>query len=230
MKVLLLNPPHPSIGSRIPVEHLPPQGLLAIGGPLLDAGHRVTLLDAEFGPLTTAAIVAEVRRYAPQAVLVGHSGSTSAHPAVVEITRAIREARPQAWIIYGGVFPTFHWREIMANEPQIDVIVRGEGEETTRWLVRALETGAPLEGIPGIVFREEASGVPGRLPLPHPTGVLRATPPAPVIVDLDAYRVGWELIDHGRYSYWGNRRAVVAQFSRGCPHRGLAFPVPRPSH
>jgi anaerobic magnesium-protoporphyrin IX monomethyl ester cyclase len=39
-----------------------------------------------------------------------------------------------------------------------------------------------------------------------------------VIRDLDAYRVGWELIDHARYSYWGGLRAVVVQFSRGCPH------------
>jgi len=39
-----------------------------------------------------------------------------------------------------------------------------------------------------------------------------------VIADLDRYRVGWELIDHRRYSYWGGMRAVVVQFSRGCPH------------
>src|SRR5262249_52757327 len=45
-----------------------------------------------------------------------------------------------------------------------------------------------------------------------------ATSPAEMIKDLDAYRVGWELIDHGRYSYWGNKRAVVVQFSRGCPY------------
>ena len=45
-----------------------------------------------------------------------------------------------------------------------------------------------------------------------------ATAPAIVIRDLDAYRIGWELIDHRRYSYWGGLRAVVVQFSRGCPH------------
>jgi len=39
-----------------------------------------------------------------------------------------------------------------------------------------------------------------------------------VISDLDAHRVGWELIDHRRYTYYGKRRAVVVQFSRGCPH------------
>ena len=32
------------------------------------------------------------------------------------------------------------------------------------------------------------------------------------------YRVGWELIDHARYSYYGGKRGVVMQFSRGCPH------------
>ena len=221
MKILLLNPPHPSIGSRIPVEHLPPLGLLSLGGPLLDAGHHVELLDAEFGPLTTTEIVRRVRQAAPEAILIGHSGSTSGHPAVVEITRAIRVCAPGITIIYGGVYPTYHWREIIAAEPQIDVIVRGEGEETTLRLVRALDRGMALDDIPGLVFRREASGPPSPTPPPDRAGeaLWRATPPAPVIANLDAYRVGWELIAHARYSYWGNRRAVVAQFSRGCPHR-----------
>lgn len=221
MNILLLNPPHPSIGSRIPIEHLPPLGLLAIGGPLIDAGHHVELLDAEFGPLSTADIVAEIGRRAPQAVLVGHSGSTSGHPIAAEITRAIRAVMPRVWIVYGGVFPTFHWREIMAMESQIDVIVRGEGEETVVRAIGALATGTALAGVPGIVFRDGGDGSPNRAGVgtTRPLGVVRATPPAPLIVDLDSHRVGWELIDHARYSYWGNRRAVVVQFSRGCPHR-----------
>jgi len=36
MRILLVNVPHPLIGSRIPDDHLPPLGLLAI------AGHRST--------------------------------------------------------------------------------------------------------------------------------------------------------------------------------------------
>lgn len=202
---MLINPPHPSIGSRIPHEHLPPLGLLSIGGPLIDAGHEVRLLDAEFGPLSTREIVAQVVTFAPQAVLVGHSGSTSGHPVVAAVTRAIRQAVPSAKIVYGGVFPTFHWREILSEEPQIDVIVRGEGEETAVQVVRALETDAPLDDIPGVAFRDHA--------------VPRATASAPVIEDLDVYRIGWELVDLKRYSYWGDLRAVVAQFSRGCPHQ-----------
>src|SRR5215468_5385116 len=100
MKILLINPPHPSIGSRIPDEHLPPLGLLSVGGPLIDDGHAVKLLDAEFGPMPLAGIVTEVVAFAPDAVLVGHSGSTSGHPGAVEIFRAVRLARPTCRIIY----------------------------------------------------------------------------------------------------------------------------------
>jgi anaerobic magnesium-protoporphyrin IX monomethyl ester cyclase len=204
MRLLLVNPPHPSIGSRIPREQLPPLGLLSIGGPLIDDGHDVELLDAEFGPMSFAEIVRHAAAINPEIVLLGHSGSTSGHPIAAELTRLIRAALPAVRIIYGGVFPTYHWRDILAAEPQIDVIVRGEGEATVAKLARALDTGEPLGAIPGIAFRENGMPV--------------ATPPAPVIRDLDAYRVGWELIDHRRYSYWGGKRAVVVQFSRGCPH------------
>ena len=204
MRILLINPPHPAIGSRIPHEHLPPLGLLAVGGPLLDAGHRVQLLDAEFGPMSIAAIVHEAREYAPEAVLLGHSGSTSIHPMVVELSRAIRQAMPNVWIVYGGVFPTYHWREILQEEPQIDVIVRGEGEATTPRLIRALERDEPLDAIAGLALRRD--------------GVPLMTPPAAMIRNLDDYRIGWELIDFNRYSYWGDRKAVVVQLTRGCPH------------
>jgi anaerobic magnesium-protoporphyrin IX monomethyl ester cyclase len=220
MRILLINPPHPSIGSRIPREHLPPLGLLALGGPLLDAGHQVKLLDAEFGPLTVAQIVSETRCYNPDAVLLGHSGSTSGHPSASTIARAVRAAQPQIWIVYGGVFPTYHWAEIMEQERAIDFIVRGEGEETIVRLIKALEHTQPLSQVPGLVFRAAAVGSPRRVDNPTVTGDgVVCNPAAPGIRDLDAARVGWELIDHRRYTYYGKRRAVVVQFSRGCPHR-----------
>ena len=128
MKILLINPPHPSIGSRIPREHLPPLGLLALGGPLIDAGHQVKLLDAEFGPMSLERIISETVDYEPDAVLLGHSGSTSGHPSATRIARAVRMKLPRAWIIYGGVFPTYHWSEIMAQESAFDPL-RGEGEK-----------------------------------------------------------------------------------------------------
>ncbi len=204
MRILLINVPHIAIGSRIPDDHLPPLGLLSIGGPLIDDGHEVRLPDAEFGPMPLADSLPHAVRHEPEAVLFGHAGSTSAHPIIAEVARSIANALPGTRIVYGGVFPTYPWREILDTEPYVTAIVRGEGEETARRLIAALESGAPLDAIPGIAYRD-ADGP-------------RATGAAPVIRDLDAYRIGWELIDHAPYSYWGGLRGVVVQFSRGCPH------------
>ncbi len=204
MRIVLINVPHPSIGSRIPDDHLPPLGLLAIGGPLIDDGHDVHLIDGEIGPMSIQGLVGKATRLSPDAVLFGHSGSTSGHPIIAQAARRIAKAMPGVRIVYGGVFPTYHWREILKEEPYVTAIVRGEGEETARHLMDAIGQGTRLEDVAGIAFRRNVR--------PY------ATPPAPLIRDLDAYRVGWELIDHARYSYWGGLRAVVVQFSRGCPH------------
>jgi len=204
MRIVLVNPPHSAIGSRIPDEQLPPLGLLSIGGPLIDDGHTVSLVDADREDLPDDETLRRIRAQSPDVVMIGHSGSTSAHPVVCRITRALRAVMPEVGIVYGGVFPTYHYREVLAEEAQIDVVVRGEGEETIRRVIRALAMGTPLDDIHGIAFRSE--------------GRVVATQPAAVIGDLDAYRVGWELIDHANYTYWGDKRAVVVQFSRGCPH------------
>lgn len=233
-RILIINPPHPSIGSRIPREHLPPLGLLSIGGPLLDAGHQTQLIDAELGPMPLEEILGQAVAFNPDAVLLGHSGSTSGHPSALAIIHGLRQRLPSTWIIYGGVFPTYHGVEILEAEPDIDLIVRGEGEETIVRVIDALLAERPLIAVPGIFVRDDAvSGRRRRPPagleetIPRPGGPspqatrgrIITTPPAPVIRDLDACRVGWELIDHSRYTYYGKRRAVVVQFSRGCPHR-----------
>lgn len=205
MRILIVNPPHPSIGSRIPREQLPPLGLLSIAGPLIDAGHDVQLLDAELGPLPLDEVVRRVVMHRPQVVMMGHSGSTSGHPIVVAIARAVRLQLPQVRMIYGGVFPTYHFREILRDEDCIEIIVRGEAEETAKRLIAAIEAGDGLENVDGIAFRRD--------------GRVIETAPAEMIQDLDAYRVPWELIDHKNYSYYGGKRAVVMQFSRGCPHK-----------
>ena len=59
--------------------------------------------------------------------------------------------------------------------------------------------------MPGIAYRRAGQPI--------------ATRPAAMIRDLDAYRIGWELIDFDAHSYWGGRKAVIMQFSRGCPHQ-----------
>ncbi len=207
MKVLLINPPYFTITSTVGVGHQVPLGLLAVGGPLLDAGHAVHLLDAESRRLSLDAVAREVRRFGPDLVMTGHAGSTPAHPVCVRTLRAAKAARPEATTVYGGVYPTYHAEPILSGEPAVDVIVRGEGEATTVELAEAVARGgAGLRRVRGIAFRTG--------------GEVVLTPDRPPIADLDSFRVGWELIDDwDRYQCFGLGRAGIVQFSRGCPHR-----------
>lgn len=204
MKVLIVNPPHLAIGSRLANEHLPPLGLLAIGGPLIDAGHSVKLLDADYYNYPIALVVSKILEHNPDLILLGHSGSTSAQPVINDITRLVREQSTTIRIVIGGVFPTYHWEEILDRNPQIDIIVCGEGEEITLNLVNALENNDELEHIKGLAIRKNGKAI--------------RTIAAETIRNLDDYRIGWELMKGYNYTYWGKRKAVVIQFSRGCPY------------
>ncbi|HOY47913.1 MAG TPA: magnesium-protoporphyrin IX monomethyl ester anaerobic oxidative cyclase [Flavobacteriales bacterium] len=204
MYLLIINPPHLSIGSRLAHEHLPPLGLLSIAGPLIDDGHQVELLDADFHNTPISSIVEEVLKHKPDAILLGHSGSTSAQPIINEITSGIRSKAPEIKCIIGGVFPTYHWEEILSTQAQIDYIVCGEGEATCLALIQALENNSDLELVKGIAFRNK--------------GEIHITPNAETLASLDDYRIAWELMKGYNYTYWGKRKAVVIQFSRGCPY------------
>ncbi len=204
MKIALINPPHTAIGSRMPNEHLPPLGLLSIAGPLLDDGHQVSLIDADLKSLNTEEIASATLLLSPEIVMIGHSGSSSIHETIMAICAALKAKDKKLTIIYGGVHPTYHWSEIMLESQNIDIIVRGEGERTSKLLINAIQNSKSLLGVDGIVFREGEK--------------IHTTEMAEIITDLDEYRIAWELINHKDYSYWGGKRAVVVQFSRGCPH------------
>jgi anaerobic magnesium-protoporphyrin IX monomethyl ester cyclase len=206
MRTLLINPPYQTITSNWGVGHQVPLGLLLVGAAARDAGHEVSLLDAEANRLTNEQIVAVVKRARPAVVMTGHAGSTPAHPVCVAMFEAIKAACPETLCVYGGVFPTYHDEQVLREHPATDVVVRGEGEATVVALLDALARGAALSDVDGLTFRS-------------PTGVER-TPDRVAIGSLDEYRVGWELIeDWDLYQCFGRGRAAIVQLSRGCPHR-----------
>jgi anaerobic magnesium-protoporphyrin IX monomethyl ester cyclase len=211
MKVLLINPPYQTFTSNFGVGHQVPLGLLMVGGPLIDAGHEVRLLDAESRRLNLEQVVRETLSWRPDVVMTGHAGSTPAHPTCMRMLRAIKGSCHDLTTVYGGVYPTYHAERILAEEPAVDLIVRGEGEATALDLVRALEegrlgSGPHLEGIAGIAHRRGKRVV--------------LTDTRPPISALDDWRVGWELIERwDDYRCFGLGRAAIVQFSRGCPHR-----------
>lgn len=153
MRIVLINAPLKSTVCDYSIGHQIPLGLLMVGGPLLDAGFEVTLLDAACDHLRDEKIVEYVCGARADVVMTSHVGSTQAHPCCVPMLSAIKAARPEVVTVYGGVHPTYHDKEILAEHSEVDIIVRGEGEVTALELVQALADKSALADVQGISWR-----------------------------------------------------------------------------
>ncbi len=86
MRILMVNPPYHSLTSLYGVGAQTPLGLLWIGGALIDAGHEVSLLDAEARRLSVSDVVEHAAAILPDVIMTGHAGSTPAHPSIVALS------------------------------------------------------------------------------------------------------------------------------------------------
>jgi len=201
--ILLINPRRGYISSEYGLGYQLPLGLIQIGGPLIDAGFKVKLIDADAEHLSFDELSKQALSFNPDIIGISHTGSTAAHLEAVKTIKMMRQHFPDAKIVYGGVYPTFAFRWIMNDVQEIDFIVRGEGEATALELMTALRDGQPLSTVKGIIWRR------GQEIIVNTT--------RPVIKNLDVFRPGWELADWNNYNLLGERSSGI-QFARGCPN------------
>jgi radical SAM superfamily enzyme YgiQ (UPF0313 family) len=151
VNVLLLSMPD-SFEHMSSITIRMPNGALTSLAGNVDPHHRVAVADLILvqGRVreTVEALVHERR---PD--LVGLSVMTFQRRTARRIIALVRALRPGVPIVVGGYDPSLApeaWSDGTA-----DVIVRGEGEITFRELLRAIEAGRPLAGIPGLTYRED---------------------------------------------------------------------------
>lgn len=72
----------------------------------------------------------------------------------VLLLRALRERGYRGHLTCGGHVGTFCWRELMSEVPQLDSVVRHDGEETLVEMLDALGRGESPRGLAGVVWRE----------------------------------------------------------------------------
>ncbi|MDI6814529.1 MAG: cobalamin B12-binding domain-containing protein [Dehalococcoidales bacterium] len=65
-----------------------------------------------------------------------------------EVAKEIKKGKPSSTVIVGGAHVTVLPEETLRNVPEIDIIVRGEGEETVVELYDALKSGDQLAKCP----------------------------------------------------------------------------------
>ncbi len=205
MRIMMIQPNYHSGGAEI-AGNWPPSWVPYIGGALKMAGYpNIRFVDAMTNDIPDDILAEIIRKNQPDVVL-----TTAITPMIYKAQntlKLVREVRPQAKTILGGVHPTFMYAQVFSESPWIDYIVRGEGEEIIVNLMRSIEAGTDLTDrhtIKGLAFLENEQ--------------LVATPAHPPIRNLDTLKPDWSLLEWDKYIYIPmNVRLAVPNFARGCP-------------
>ena len=203
MHVLLLEPP------KTPWEMMgdvvaPPLGLAQLAACLEHHKISVQILDANALKIGWEGMSSAIAEANPNLI-----GVTVYTPYVAEVARAVELARiaaPGATIVLGGPHVTFTASETLRTIPQVDVVVRGEGDQVLVDLAQAVAEGDNLVRVPGITYRSNGKTV--ETPLPPPMDVTALPLPAFHLLPMDRYQ----------FPALGGAFATVLA-SRGCPFR-----------
>lgn len=162
MKIFLINPY--CLDERITDYDVKvvPIGLYYIGALLMEHGHDCRILnwfDIQSRPHEVREALLQHR---PD--IIGLSILHANRWGGVDIARTAKKLLPDTSIVFGGPGATFLWRHLMDNFPEIDFLIRGEGEQTFLELVESLQNHTPPENIKGLVYRSSGRAVcnPGR--------------------------------------------------------------------
>jgi len=131
----------------------------------------------------------------------GFSTVCSSYPLTLRIAAEVKRVHPESVVALGGPQASVVDISTMRAYPFIDLVVRGEAEQTLPDLVDALAAGSSLAAVPGITFRRNEDGE-----------IVRS-PDAPLVLDLDTLPFpAFHLFPDVRYC-----RHFPLELGRGCP-------------
>jgi anaerobic magnesium-protoporphyrin IX monomethyl ester cyclase len=202
MNVLLINPPEPArYVAKLSTSVVPPLGIAYLGAVLENAGIPVNIVDMNALKMLPEDIVSVVRGHAPD--LLGFTATTSNINTVLKMAGMAR-ANSDAIIAAGGPHPSALPDEVLAD-PNVDIVVRGEGEQTLLEFAR----GNSLASISGISYKDNGRPV--------------SNPERSLATDLNGIPFPARHLLPDNKHYWspGVKRRPFATIltSRGCPFR-----------
>jgi len=212
MKVLFIEAPKDMwfvMGEYLP----PPYGIIQLAAYLEREVKDVEIevLDCNAQQLGWEEIEKRIQAFSPD--VVASSALATCNTYVVARTlETAKRVNPMVLTVAGGQHFTATAQESLETYPEIDVIVRGEGEQTFAELVKNAAKKLSLPEIRGISFRCK--------------GKIFHTPPRPLIEDLDdlpypGYHFVKDLVHKYHFAAMAGREAPYAliEGSRGCLHR-----------
>ena len=214
MKVLLINslPDGGAAASddwdtaQEDIGAFPPIGMSYVAGYLVErTNHDVKILDAVAERLGYDEIEKRVLELKPD--IVGTSVFTPTFYGNLFLARLVKRILPDCYVCMGGIKHVEMFLDETLSHPEIDFVVRGEGEEIFSNLLNALENKEPLHLVDGISYVDNGAVVsPGK---PGYIEKLDSFPmPAFDLLPLHLYnnKIG------------SGKRTGTISTSRGCPY------------
>jgi radical SAM superfamily enzyme YgiQ (UPF0313 family) len=134
------------------IAAFPPLGLLYLATILRENGIDVSILDQPGQGLTIDETTKWILQQTPD--VLGFSALTSSGITAALISKQVKQKNPNIKIVIGNHYATFNPERILKQYPQIDIVVRGEGEQTIIQLVSCLEKDGDLSTVKGIHYRK----------------------------------------------------------------------------
>ena len=198
MQVTFVNPPYPTGSHRHPP--FIPLGIGYLAAVLEKNGYDVNVIDCQALELTLKEVENELHKRQPD--VVGLTSTTLTYKSALEIIKVAKKALPNCLTVIGGSHVTFWDDKALQECPQLDIVVRKEGENTFLELVQKLEAGKSFSDVLGITYREGEKIV--------------RTPDRPYIEDLDSLPFpAFHLFPLNKFNKYGNIIFPVMT-SRGC--------------
>ncbi|MFW9834383.1 MAG: B12-binding domain-containing radical SAM protein [Candidatus Thorarchaeota archaeon] len=202
---VLLTIPNSSNEIRDSLGYItPPLGIGYVASYLREfGGHEVVIHDGILHKTTDNEFAELVLNYRPHVVGI----SAQATPAIYDVYRLaaiVKDSDPDCRVVVGGAHASFSDDIILKDAPQIDFVVRGEGERVMLDLLENMTTDQ-LERVKGISYRIKS--------------IIKRNPLPPLNEDLDLLPFpAYDLMDMNQYLQ-GPVRIGTMISSRGCPYR-----------
>jgi len=211
MKVLFVEPPKDVwfvMGEYLP----PPYGIIQLSAYLekevKDA--EIEVIDCNAQQVDWKELEKRIASFNPDIVASSALATCNAY-VVARTLETAKRINPDALTVTGGQHFTATAQESLEAYPEIDVIVRGEGEQTVVELVRNANKKSSFSQIKGISFQNK--------------GKIFHNPSRPLIEDLDSlpypgYHFVKDVVHKYHFAAMAGLNAPYAliEGSRGCPH------------
>lgn len=170
------------------------------------SNHKVEIFDSHTYGLSPSQAAEKILEKNPD--IVGVHAITDNRFKAIALFKELKKRKPDIIILTGGPHFPLTAKNALENVPEIDYIIKGEGEKAIIDFMNRLENGKDLSEVPGIVFRKNNEFFENKT--------------VNLIEDIDELPMpAWHLFDMKAYDkpIDGTKiRSIGVMSARGCPN------------